>query len=379
MNPAGWLMFASQGTKRSRPPPEMERPTRGEEVSDSEPFASAHNGSLHTIHSTSLVVETITILEGEESPSKRRKTPPARPSSKAQETDETIASKSIIRPAEIIEPADDTAHINGKPAPLPPAMTLSPPSATKPLFGVVKTSAPKEPSKLRYSFHADKVEIKSADAAPAPPLPPFFAPPPVPSPALPKITVALANAKLSPKEEALAMDVDELPKYTFSVGTTSYPAGPSFSAARNAVLSLAVTSLPTYEFTPVIAPVRAMNGFNWTAAGIRAPTISAQTWMCSVCGLQNPADAKEKCTICDTPRQAPTVSSSPSSAPIPAPNSSTPAATAPPTAPSKGFDWSAAGITPPPKPGSGTWMCSVCSLANPASAVDKCTICDTPR
>lgn len=379
MNPAGWLMFASQGTKRSRPPSGMEKPIRGEELSDSEHFASAPNGSIHTIHSAAHIVETITILDGEENPSKRRKTPPARPSSKAQETDDVIASKSIIRPTEIIEPADDIVHISGKPASTLPAPTLSPPSATKPLFGSVKTSAPKEPSKLRYSFHADKVEIKSADAAPVPPLPPFFAPP-LASPVPPETTVAPANARLSTKEEVLEMDVDELPKYTFSVGTTSsYPTGPSFSAARNAVLSLVVTSLPTYEFTPVIAPVRAMNGFNWTAAGMKAPTTSAQKWVCSLCGLQNPADAKEKCTVCDAPRQAPTVSSSPSPVPTPAPISSTPAATEPPTAPLKGFDWSAAGITPPPKPESGTWMCSVCSLANPASSVDKCSICDAPR
>jgi hypothetical protein len=375
MSPAGWLMSAlhSQGTKRSRPPPEMEKPTRGE-VLDSTPFAFALNGSAHTIRSAFHVVETITILDGEESSPKRRKTP-----SKAQEIDEASVSKATIRPAEIIEPDDDMAHMNGKSAP-PVAMTLSPPSATKSLFGSVKTSAPKEPSKLRYSFHADKVEVKSADAVSAPPLPSFFVPLPVPSLAVPKTTAAPAKAKLSPKEEALAMDVDQLPQYTFAVATTSYsPAGPSFSAARNAVLSLAVTSLPTYEFATVIAPVRAMNGFNWTAAGIKAPTTPAQTWLCSLCGLQNSADAKEKCTICDAPRQAPTDSSSPSLAPVPPPTTCLPAATAPPSGPVKGFDWSAAGFAPPPKPQGGTWTCSVCALSNSASATDKCAICDAPR
>ncbi|KAG8220879.1 hypothetical protein J3R82DRAFT_2376 [Butyriboletus roseoflavus] len=352
-----------KGTKRSRPPLEMEKSSRAEEVPDSEPFASA-----------------LPSRGDEGSPSKRRKTPPVRPSSKAQEIDEAGASKAIIRPAEIIEPVDDTAHINGKPAPPPPATTLSPPSGNKPLIGSAKTSAPKEPSKLRYSFHADKVEVKTADVVLAPPLAPFFAPLPVPSPAVPRTTAAPAEPKLSPKEEALAMCVDELPKYTFSAGTSSTcPAGPSFPAARNAVLSLAVTSLPTYDFIPIIAPVRAMNGFNWTAAGIKAPTTSAQTWLCSLCGLLNTASAKEKCTICDAPRQAPTLSSSPSPAPTPAPISPTPTATAPPPTSKKSFDWSAAGLTPPSKPESGNWMCSVCSLSNPASATDKCSICDAPR
>ena len=381
MSPARWLMFPlySQGTKRSRPPPEMERTTRGEEVSDNEPFASVLNGSTHTIRSAFNVVELITIPEGEESSSKRRKTPPARPLSKAHEMVDASGPKPIIRPAEIIEPADNIAHINGKPASSPPAVTLSPPSATKPLFGIVKTSAPKEPSKLRYSFHADKVEVKSADAIPGPPLSSFFAPPPVPSPTVTMTMVAPVEAKLLPKEEALAMSVDQLPKYTFAVAVTSSPAGPSSFAARDAALSLAVTSLPTYEFAAAIVPVRTMNGFNWTAAGLKAPTTPAQTWMCSLCGLQNPADAKEKCTICDTPRQSPTDSSSPSSASAPAPAFSTLAAIAPPTAPVKSFDWSAAGLAPPPKPQSGAWTCSVCSLSNPASATDKCSVCDSPR
>ncbi|KAF8557767.1 hypothetical protein OG21DRAFT_1434639 [Imleria badia] len=361
-----------KGTKRSRPPAEMEKPTRVGEVSDNEPFTSAPNGSTHTTRSTFNVIETITILEGEESPSKRRKTPPARPSSKAQEIDEASAPKATIRPAEIIEP-NDVVHINGKPAAPPPP--TSPPSSTKLLFGVVKTSAPKEPSKLRYSFHADKVEVKSADAPPASSLPSFFAPSPVLPPL--KSMAAPVKPKLSPKEEALAMSVDELPKYTFPVGiTSSSPAGPSFSAARHAVLALAATSLPTYEFAVVIAPVRAMNGFNWTAAGLKAPVTVPQTWKCSVCELQNPADAKEKCAVCDSPRPAPTDSSSPSPAPV-TPTSSTPPA--PPTGPAKGFDWSAAGLAPPPKPQSGTWLCSVCSLSNPASATDKCTVCDAPR
>ncbi|KAF8141690.1 hypothetical protein EV363DRAFT_1443599 [Boletus edulis] len=198
-------------TKRSRPPPEME--THGEEVSDNKPFTSMPNGSTHTIRSVFDVVETVTVREEERS-SKRRKTSSAGLSFKAQEIDEASVSKEMIRPAEIIEPADDAHHVNGKPAP-PPKTTPSPPSATKPLFGIAKTSAPKEPSKLRYSFHADKVEVKNTDSVTAPPLPSFFEPPPALSPTFPKGTTAPAKPKLSLKEEVLAMSVDELPKYTF--------------------------------------------------------------------------------------------------------------------------------------------------------------------
>lgn len=42
------------------------------------------------------------------------------------------------------------------------------------------------------------------------------------------------------------------------------------------------------------------------------------------------------------------------------------------------FDWSAAGTKPPPGI-SGNWTCSTCMLSNPASATEKCTICETPR
>ncbi|KAG9312917.1 hypothetical protein JVU11DRAFT_6350 [Chiua virens] len=336
-----------KGTKRSRPPPEMGKLPH-EEVMETEPFTSAVNGSTPATRLTSNV-ETITILEVEESPSKRRKTPPAKVPFKAQEPGEASTPKAVIRPAEVIEPMDDTAHANDKSA-LPPSVTLSPPPATK---SILKTSAPKEPSKLRYSFQADKVEVKNGDVTPT-------------------------KLKLPPREEAAAMVIDELPKYTFSTGTASpCPAGPSFCAARNAVLAMAVTSLPTFEFVPVIAPIRAMNGFNWTAAGVKAPTTSAQTWTCTLCNLQNFADAREKCTVCDAPRPGPTESSLPSS--VSTPTLSTTTTTAQLATEVKGFDWSAAGITPPPKPEDGSWTCSVCLLPNLASATEKCIVCDAPR
>ena len=371
-------MFGScaQGTKRSRPPPEVEKPVREEAASGSQLFTLILNGPSHTARSSSDIVETVAIVEDavavEETPSKRRRTPPITLSPPlAQEIDTDMSSEETVRPAEIIEPVDDDMNVGGKPV-SPPPVTLSPPSVTKSVFSGLKTSAPKEPSKLRYSFHADKVEVNRADAAPAPSFPSLFPPSPVLPPISLKTTAAPTKAKLSPKEEALAMSVDELPKYTFSVESTSSSAGPSLSAARNSVLSLAITCLPIYEFTTTSAPVRATNGFNWTAAGMKAPTTFAQTWTCSLCSLQNSAGAKEKCTVCDAPRQATTDSSSPSQTPTPA---VTPASSDPP----KGFDWGAAGLAPPPKRESGTWVCSVCSLSNDASAADKCSICDAPR
>jgi hypothetical protein len=43
-----------------------------------------------------------------------------------------------------------------------------------------------------------------------------------------------------------------------------------------------------------------------------------------------------------------------------------------------GFDWAAVGMKPPTTSGA-SWTCSTCMLSNPATAVDKCTVCDTPR
>ncbi|KIJ62017.1 hypothetical protein HYDPIDRAFT_169390 [Hydnomerulius pinastri MD-312] len=387
-----------KGSKRSRPPLEMEKATRAEEVLEDESSAPATNGFSQPPRfrgAARTAVDFEEVDDDDESPTKKRKTaaqiaPKPQASVQVEEVNDIDASKatpsSFTRPTEVIEPGDDATKVNGKSS----APTLSPPSAPpKSLFGTTKTSAPKEPSKLRYSYQADKVEVKSTDGAPppmppAPPIASLFAPPPVPLPPAPAPTKAKVG--LSPKDEVMAMDVDELPKYTFSSSKeTTYPAGPSSLAARQTVLALPTSSLPTFDIkpapvtAPVAAPVRAMNGFNWTAAGLKVPTSSGggQKWKCTTCDLENPASAVEKCTICDAPRPASTLSSSPSPAPTPTPpTTSTPAA--PPLAPVKAFDWSAAGIAPPPKSTSGTWTCTVCGLSNPASAT-ACTVCEEPR
>lgn len=350
---------------------------RIEQESDEEVFAPATNGSssnssgLSSSSKSIVEVEEIVDVDEEESPSKKRKTTklplPFNPHTAeiidVDETDLALAAPGVIRPIEIIEPGEPP-KVNGKPS--TPALTLSPPSTTsKPLFGV-KSSAPKEPSKLRYSYQADKVEVLGSQAATT--LPSFtslFAPPSVPAPT-PSAPISIsAKAKLSPKEEVLAMGVDELPKYSLTIEGTVYSASPSYRDTRQAALMASVSSLPTFEIKSM--PAKAMNGFNWTETGLKPPTASAQTWKCSLCDLDNPESAKEKCTICDTPR--------------PDAASKLPAATspAPPTPPVKGFDWGAIGLGPPPKPADGSWTCSLCCLANPASATDKCTVCDAPR
>ncbi|GBE86363.1 hypothetical protein SCP_0902420 [Sparassis crispa] len=52
--------------------------------------------------------------------------------------------------------------------------------------------------------------------------------------------------------------------------------------------------------------------------------------------------------------------------------------TSPKVEPIVGFNWTAAGLKPPPKPAAGSWACSLCMVNNTGGAT-KCIACDTPR
>ncbi|WVQ84500.1 hypothetical protein IAT38_006652 [Cryptococcus sp. DSM 104549] len=105
-----------------------------------------------------------------------------------------------------------------------------------------------------------------------------------------------------------------------------------------------------------------------------APGLNAGAqWQCDTCMLKNPDSAKEKCQICEAARPASTLASS--SAPKPAFG----AAAAPPAGPAPTpFTGFGAGFGPK-KGGEGDWTCGACMLSNPASATEKCTVCDAPK
>ncbi|CAE6538147.1 unnamed protein product [Rhizoctonia solani] len=46
---------------------------------------------------------------------------------------------------------------------------------------------------------------------------------------------------------------------------------------------------------------------------------------------------------------------------------------------SASFNWAAAGFKAPAAPSATTWTCSTCMLSNPASATERCTVCDAKR
>jgi hypothetical protein len=247
-----------------------------------------------------------------------------------------------IRPAQIIEvpepPSSKPATAAASSA-FPPSTTPGPSQSSSIRASVsAKTSAPKEPSKLRFSYQPD---VKLGDAAKA----------------VPQEEKA---EKQEPKDTALAMAVDDLPTFTFMVSGTALVAAPQHVAARDAAKIASLASLPTFDFTSKPNTNTSAGAEAGKSMPLPAKTqADTETWTCSLCMLKNPASAVDKCTICEAPRPAQEKKKT--------------------TATVVGFDWAAAGMKLPPKPAGGTWSCSTCMLSNPASAVDKCTICETPR
>ncbi|KAG1831221.1 hypothetical protein EV424DRAFT_1372286 [Suillus variegatus] len=343
-----------KGSKRARPPPDMERqekPTR--EAQDT--YVPKTNGHSKTAKP---MVTAGEVSNQDESPTKKQKT--AKPTSVVLSVEEVedvemVQDKSSVftRPAEIVEPVEDTPSSLTTPSPTPFSHTPSLALPMKTAFGA-KTSAPREPSKLRYSYYADK-ETASAEDEPMSEAPPA---PLMASRNLPKETQTTSlKAKLPPKEAVAAMEVDELPKYSFKLAEAAYPAGPSHVKARIAAASMSRLSLPTFEFKSVPPST---NGFNWTAAGMKAPTAATSgTWSCGTCMLENPDSAKDKCTICDAPRSGSTAQ--------------------PAAVPQKTFDWSKSAIKGPSTQHFEIWQCDTCMLSNPDSAKLKCTVCDAAR
>ncbi|TYJ54195.1 hypothetical protein B9479_005121 [Cryptococcus floricola] len=120
--------------------------------------------------------------------------------------------------------------------------------------------------------------------------------------------------------------------------------------------------------TPASTGFGGFGGFGSKPAG---PAAAGGSWTCGTCMLQNPDSATEKCTICEEPRPKST------STPAPGP---TPAPVAAPTIAATPFTGWGAGTGPKmSEGGEGKWTCSTCMLENPGSATEKCTICETPK
>lgn len=251
--------------------------------------------------SSSSAFQPTPAVNGSGNSTEERTKPPTITIEEVDDVDMPLAQKpkEPIRPA--IPPAEPINDWNryAKDVSAPKASSsssgLSQPVPVRSAFGYnpMKSSAPKEPSKLRYSYKAD---LPSPPARPSAPAPPSEAPirsfsrAPGSDDMAIDTPVASRSGATDPKDTARAMDVDSLPKPTFA-----YPAfaSSSWNETREAVHSVPLRHLPRFNFRAAPANV------------VRAPAkpaASGANWKCGLCGLQNPADALDKCTICENPR-----------------------------------------------------------------------------
>ncbi|KAI0331450.1 hypothetical protein GY45DRAFT_1345277 [Cubamyces sp. BRFM 1775] len=369
-----------KGSKRARPPPELigqrspEKRVTPPSDANSTRRSSKLNGAGFPINGTNGLLKEPSVVnevteEDQPSPKKQRTSAvPPKPIRTTSVTVEEIddvemssapssksaSAPSYTLPSEVVEPGDEKTDKRRATSPSSSAPSFPGFGAPRAGFGATKSSAPKAPSKLRFSIQVEKDE--KMEVTPEPAKATFEAPKPTqPAP-------AQAEKPKDARSIVAAMREEELPKYTFPVPTSSPGAGPSTLRAREVAKAAPVSSLPIYDFskaaTPASAPMPSATatsgGFNWQAAGMKPPSKPvADTWSCSVCMLSNTGGA-DKCTVCDAPR---------ADKPKPA---------------VQGFDWSKAGMKPPPKPAADTWTCSVCMLSNLGGAT-KCTVCDSPR
>ncbi|KAJ7850052.1 hypothetical protein B0H14DRAFT_2764581 [Mycena olivaceomarginata] len=230
-------------------------------------------------------------------------------------------------------------------------------------------TAPKEPSKLRYSFQppptpspvADKpAEKKTLFPMDPPPLPssknvfqPFAA-------ATSSASASTVSRTQDPKGTARALAFSALPSYVFSVLTNTPSTSDAHTKARDAARRLDKSTLPVFDFeAPASASVKGkekekapVQGFNWAAAGAAPPKPAASAagaWTCGTCMLSNGPEVTEKCAVCEAPRPD-----------------------APKAAPAvKGFDWGAAGAKPKAAGAAGAWTCGTCMLSNGPEVTEK--------
>ena len=417
------IELATQGSKRSRPPPNIGRTPLSKVNGISHPEPPRRSARLKSPSPPRVTANHVaTNGQGNEEtdiPSSKRQRVP-RP------TVEEVVDVDMHSPTSPINThlADAVDSPESQPKKTTPTTNGNIASATpKPPFPL-KSSAPKEPSKLRFGFAAEsdpdsppptKPAFDHPAPAPTQPLEPLPAiqlqPPAIPSrlaptsleaasPPIPSSgTESQLEAKSVPKgakDAALSLDTASLPSFSFDVPTadfsqvtskersTASAAGPSslpvFSfifGAKSAFNREEVVGMKPYEeprpdltngaavSEPAAAP---SGGFNWAAAGMKMPTKAPGTWACKVCMVDNDA-ARVKCVSCEEPK--PNLATKSSAPAVPEPF------TMPVAPPSGGFNWAAAGLKVPTK-AQGTWTCKVCMVDNDPTKT-KCISCEEPR
>ncbi|KAJ3745348.1 hypothetical protein DFH05DRAFT_1368024, partial [Lentinula detonsa] len=294
---------------------------------------------------------------------------PAAPAIEEVDDDMDGSRHASIMPSEVIEVGNGVSGSEGK-SKVPdtgtisssfPTSTSNRSSVSGAIGSAQKNSAiPREPSKLRFSYMPESAVPSDPSSI---------------NTEEPKKVVAQLNAPFG--EHVQSLPVTSLPVFSFDheqpiasgSGLSSGSGSSNTSKAMAAATEFPQSKLPQFDFDSAPLPLastsktasRPPKAFDWTAAGVKAPE-NTSDWTCSVCMLSN-KDSAKKCAICEADRPGAI------------------AKAVPPT-----FDWSAAGMKKPGGTDGGSdiggdaeWKCSTCMLNNPASALTKCNICDTPR
>lgn len=340
------------------------------------------------------------------------------PEAEDAEMDEVAAPPSAFsfKPAAPAAPAPSPKPVTKVPEP-EVFKALPVPSLSQSTLG---QSTSKAPSKSPTPVSTESAAVDSIVAASKPTPAPAFNPRPVglgPPPAA--AASSLANRAgnravatvsrrvdpsaiyLSAKDSALNVEKAALPFFTFTLPpqTKGQPSTTVKEAAHSRPkesfnFTMSQPALPSALLSPpsshvsVTTPLPTVPDESPEPIKVVKP---AGEWTCSLCMLQNPASATEKCSICEAPKPgaAPAVATKPISMPAPP---SVPAAggftfggkpvTAPATTTPAPGGFTGFGKPAAPKPaaaGGADWDCGLCMLKNPASATEKCSICEAPR
>ncbi|KAI0255933.1 hypothetical protein BJV78DRAFT_583764 [Lactifluus subvellereus] len=384
------------GSKRSRPPPNIGKVSTTKPNGTSHPEQPRRSTRLKSPSPPHINgIHAASNEQGGEEPAGGDVPPPKRQKKVPRPTVEDVPDVDMHSPTS--PPSLSTTHpsdVFDTPESQPNAKKT--PMSNGNLFGAtakssfpLKSSAPKEPSKLRFGFAAESdpdspPPATSAFDTPAPateqphdsftslptsqPATPSLPTPSAPSPLLePGPSTGSHSTKSvpkDPKQAALSLDTASLPSFSFNVETS--PQVPlNHAKERGAALISDSSSLPTFAFAFGAKP--ASTGFNWEAASMKPPVKAAGSWKCGVCMVDNDA-AKVKCVCCEEPRPDSTSKTTAPEAVSEPPK---------PAAPTVGFNWVAAGLKAPTK-APGTWTCGVCMVDND-TAKSKCVSCEEPR
>ncbi|KAF9462908.1 hypothetical protein BDZ94DRAFT_1260156 [Collybia nuda] len=322
-----------KGSKRSRPPAHLQK-----QLASTLETPLSSNPSTRQQDPKSESTKTSYIVEEVENDEDKRRSKKPKPhlngrglantgiSNKAgitiEEVDDIDMQTTVEKPSEIIP---SSVTVVSSPTNLNPITGKSVVTSFKP------TSAPKEPSKLRFSYQP---EAGSSSALSAPPFVPIksditsllpnpitvpitpndgtdLKKPPAPTPLHEPIPspssgyIPLSSVSVSPKDVALSMPVDSLPTFVLNVRAFVYPTSEYHIKALKEAQALPEESLPSFDLSklPALEAVPPVKAFDWAAAGVKpSPSMTGSGWTCSVCMLSNPATAITDCTICGSAR-----------------------------------------------------------------------------